>query len=30
VSDLERWIAREWDRAAAMMLKSISPVNIIK
>ncbi|HXS06795.1 MAG TPA: glycoside hydrolase family 15 protein [Rhizomicrobium sp.] len=30
MSDLERWIARERDHAAAMMLKSISPVNIVK
>lgn len=30
MSDLERWIAREWDHAAAMMLESISPVAIIK
>jgi len=30
VNDLTRWIAREWDHAAAMMLKSISPVEIIK
>jgi glucoamylase len=30
VSRLERWIAKEWDHAAAMMLKSISPVGIIK
>jgi glucoamylase len=30
VSGLERWIAREWDHAAAMMLKSISPVTIVK
>lgn len=30
MSDLERWIAREWDHAAAMMLRSISPVGIIK
>lgn len=30
MSGLERWIAREWDHAAAMMLKSISPVDIIK
>ena len=28
--DLERWIAREWDHAARMMLKSISPVDIVK
>ncbi|MEP6831608.1 MAG: glycoside hydrolase family 15 protein [Rhizomicrobium sp.] len=27
---LERWIAREWDHAASMMLKSISPVDIVK
>ncbi len=27
---LERWIAREWDHATAMMLKSISPVGIVK
>jgi len=30
VSGLERWITREWDHAAAMMLKSISPVGIVK
>jgi glucoamylase len=30
VSGLEAWIAKEWDHAAAMMLKSISPVGIIK
>ncbi|HKD47058.1 MAG TPA: glycoside hydrolase family 15 protein [Rhizomicrobium sp.] len=30
MSELERWIAREWDHAAAMMLKSISPREIIK
>ena len=30
VSDLERWIARQWDHAAAMMLRSISPVSIVK
>jgi len=30
VSGLERWIAKEWDHAAAMMLKSISPVGIVK
>jgi len=30
VSGLERWIAREWDHAAEMMLKSISPVDIVK
>jgi len=30
VSGLEGWIAREWDHAAQMMLKSISPVEIIK
>jgi glucoamylase len=30
VSGLERWIAREQDHAAAMMLKSISPVDIVK
>ena len=30
MSGLERWIAREWDHAAAMMLKSISPVDIVK
>jgi glucoamylase len=30
VSDLEEWIAREWDHAARMMLTSISPIGIIK
>jgi GH15 family glucan-1,4-alpha-glucosidase len=30
MSALEQWIAREWDHAAAMMLKSISPVGIVK
>ncbi len=30
MSSLERWIAREWDHAAGMLLKSISPVGIIK
>jgi len=30
VTGLERWIAREWDHAAEMMLKSISPVGIVK
>jgi len=30
VSSLEQWIAREWDHAAEMMLKSISPVDIVK
>jgi glucoamylase len=30
VSSLEQWIAREWDHAADMMLKSISPVAIVK
>ena len=30
MSELERWIAKEWDHAAAMMLKSISPVSIVK
>ena len=30
MSGLERWIAKEWDHAAAMMLKSISPVGIVK
>jgi glucoamylase len=30
VSDLTCWIAREWDHAAAMMLKSISAIGIIK
>ncbi|HEY4275294.1 MAG TPA: glycoside hydrolase family 15 protein [Rhizomicrobium sp.] len=30
MSDLERWIARQWDHSAEMMLKSISPVNIVK
>jgi glucoamylase len=30
VSDLDRWIAREWDHAARMMLESISPVDIVK
>ncbi len=28
--DLEQWIAREWAHAARMMLKSISPVDIVK
>ena len=27
---LEEWIAREWDHAARMMLKSISPVDVVK
>ena len=30
MSGLEAWIAREWDHAAQMMLKSISPVGITK
>ncbi len=30
MSSLERWIARQWDHAAEMMLRSISSVNIIK
>ncbi|MES2255003.1 MAG: glycoside hydrolase family 15 protein [Pseudomonadota bacterium] len=30
MSSLEQWIAREWDHAAQMMLKSISPVDIVK
>lgn len=30
MSGLERWISRQWDHAAEMMLKSISPVNIVK
>ena len=30
MSDLERWIERERDHAAAMMLRSISPVGITK
>jgi glucoamylase len=30
VSGLERWIDRQWDHAAEMMLKSISPVGITK
>ena len=30
MSGLERWVAKEWDHAAAMMLKSISPVGIVK
>lgn len=30
MSGLEAWIKREWDHAAAMMLKSISPVGIVK
>ncbi len=30
MNGLEKWIAREWDHAAGMMLKSISPVDIIK
>ncbi len=30
MTSLERWIAREWDHAASMMLKSISPVDIVK
>jgi len=30
VSSLDQWIAREWDHAAEMMLKSISPVDIVK
>ena len=30
MSGLEAWIAREWDHAAQMLLKSISPVGIIK
>jgi glucoamylase len=28
--NLDRWLAREWDHAAEMMLKSISPVEIVK
>lgn len=28
--DLERWIAREWDHAAEMMLKSISATDVVK
>lgn len=27
---LERWIAREWDHAAEMMLKSISATDVVK
>lgn len=30
MSSLEQWIVREWDHAAAMMLKSISPVDVVK
>jgi glucoamylase len=30
LSSLEQWIAREWDHAAGMMLKSISPVDLVK
>lgn len=30
MNDLERWIARQWDHAAQMLLNSISPVDIIK
>lgn len=30
MSGLEQWIARQWDHAAQMMLKSISPVDIVK
>ena len=30
MSELGRWIARQWDHAAAMMLRSVSPLNIIK
>jgi glucoamylase len=30
MSGLERWIARQWDHAALMMLKSISPVDVVK
>ena len=30
MSGLEAWIAKEWDHAAAMMLKSISPVEVTK
>ncbi len=30
MSSLEQWIARQWDHAAEMMLKSISPVDIVK
>ncbi|HEV7960570.1 MAG TPA: glycoside hydrolase family 15 protein, partial [Rhizomicrobium sp.] len=30
MSGLEAWIAKEWDHAAQMMLKSISPVGIVK
>ncbi len=30
MSDLERWIARQWDHAAQMLLNSISPIDIIK
>lgn len=30
MNGLEDWIAREWDHAAAMMLRAISPVGTIK
>ena len=30
MSSLEQWIARQWDHAAQMMLKGISPVDIVK
>jgi glucoamylase len=30
MSGLEPWIARQWDHAAQMMLKSISPVAMVK
>ena len=30
MSGLEQWIVRQWDHAARMMLKSISPVGIVK
>jgi glucoamylase len=30
VSDLEGWIKRQWDHAAEMMLRSISPVTTVK
>ncbi len=30
MSSLEQWIARQWDHAAEMMLKSVSPVDIVK
>ena len=30
MSSLKQWIARQWDHAAQMMLKSISPVDIVK